>query len=87
MRAHVLSPQLSGPTSRDELCVHLETNLLLEGQKVRIPRVLIASAKKEGIARVSRLCLSTLQLQVNQMSGNRLELKHRGSCAEEWGGS
>jgi hypothetical protein len=41
----------------------------------------------ECIALISRLCLGTLKLQVNQMSGNRLELKRRGSCAEERGGS
>jgi hypothetical protein len=39
------------------------------------------------IALLSRLCLGPLKLQVNQMSGNRLELKHRGSCAEERSGS
>ncbi len=41
----------------------------------------------EHIAHVSRLCLSTLKLQVNEMSSDRFELKRRGSRAEEWSGS
>jgi hypothetical protein len=40
----------------------------------------------EPFARVSKLCLSRLELQVNEMSSDRLELKHWGSRAEERGG-
>jgi hypothetical protein len=33
------------------------------------------------------LCLSTLKLQVNQMSSYRFELNRWANRAEEWGGS
>ena len=39
------------------------------------------------MALVSRLCLGTLKLQVNQMSGDRFELNHWACRAEDGGGT
>ena len=42
---------------------------------------------QEGDTTISMFCLSTLKLQVNQMSSYRFELNRWANRAEEWGGS